>query len=300
MKTICKACKGERGNKSCKACKGAGFTEYSSDSSSEDMDMKKASEILKGLRDYVGEDEARRIVKAKIGAGEAFDDLATASLDVDALDAAVDAMKASLSGDYLPDDHFDDVVKGGTGFDDLVDYDGRVDIGDLANRLADNDANVAKGINTLSYANRANHEVVSKGLLAMARLVRDQNEIIKGQAAALDQIQRRQDQIAKAMSLPVPPRSVLTGASAVPAPYEGEVAKGGAAPAQATEASGSVLDVYKAAKAELGEIMKAGPVMDINKKQRAAELSSAIARCESAVPGQTDAAELARQFNIAV
>lgn len=300
MKMQCKACKGKAGNKSCKACGGAGYVHKMT--MDEDYDnMKKASEILKGLRDLdISEDDAQRIVKGKIEAGKAFDDLDTAALNVDELDMAVKAMTASLAGDYSPEDPGAALVaKGGEELSDMIEYgEGSVELGQALQAIASADSNVAKGLNTLAYEARANHEVIGKGMLAMAKLMRDQASVFKAQAEAINSIQSRQDQIAKAMALPVPPKSVLTGATAIAAPHEGEVAKGGVDPKAADVSDQTTaFDIKKAAEFEMNEIRKGGSVLDINQKQRMGELASAIARCES---GGIPADDIARQFNIKV
>jgi hypothetical protein len=262
--------------------------------------MKKASEVLKGLRELdLPEADCQRIVKGRIDSGEVVDDLDTAALDVDELDAAVDAMKASLAGDYDADDPGSDLVAKGGGedlFDMLHDGDGSIDLGDAFSAIAQADTAVTKGLNSLGYESRANHEVIAKGLMAVAKLMRDQTGVFKAQSEAIAQIQARQDQIAKAMALPIPPRSVLTGATAVPAPYEGETAKGGVDPAPAGDGEDlTAFAVMKAARAELQEITKGGRMMDVEHTHRAQELSSAIAKCES---GGLTPREIAAQFNI--
>ena len=298
MKTKCKACEGKAGNKACKDCKGSGYVMKMGDH--KDYDMKKASELLKGLRDILPEDEAQTIVKGKIAAGECEDDLGASGLDVAALDAAVDAMQKSLTGNYETDlDPGDLVVKGG-GLEDLADPNGDVEWDLAISHLVESNTAVAKGLNTLGREQRVSNEVLTKGLAATAMMVRDMANVIKGQASALDNIYARQDQIAVAMNAPIAPRSILTGASPIPAPFE-QVAKGGVAEgtpggAPAAAPPFTAHDVFKAATAEMNEIVKGGPVMDIQSKQRLNALGSAITACESGQPGT----EIAAKYSIAV
>lgn len=299
-KTMCEACKGKAGNRACKACRGAGYVAKMGDHD-KDYDMKKASEILKGLRDILPEDEAQRIVKSKIKDGGCIDDLGVAGLDVDALDAAVDAMKASLEGDYCAETSGADLVKARAGIEGIMDYDGSVEFAAMFTHLSDTNADVAKGLNALGYESRASTEVITKGVMAVAVMLRDAAEVIKGQAAELHEIRVRQDQISVAMGQPVPPRSILTGATPIPAPFEqGGVVKAGVA-ASGDEGGASAppftaLDVFKAATDEMNEITANGPVMEVGKRNRLGDLAKAISLCEAGQPGP----EIAAQFKIAV
>jgi hypothetical protein len=265
----------------------------------EAYNMKKASEIVKGLRDLdLSEEDVQRIVKGKIESGEAHDDLAETSLNVDDLDLAIKGMVAAVAGEFTPEDDGDDLVnKGG---DDLVDaIDAAADFGEAFHAIADADVLVAKGLNQLGRENRATAEVLTKGVLAVAKMVRDTAVAFKAHGEHLAQIQARQDQIAKAMGQPIPPRSFITGAKPIPAPYEGAVAKGGVEPdgQGVTDGGVTAYDVMKSARAELDDITKGGTTLDFNQSQRLKELSSAISRCES---GNIDPIAIAGECNIKV
>lgn len=299
MKMKCKACKGKAGDKACKACRGAGYIQkMKMEEGDEAYDMKKASVFLKGLRDMdIAEDVAQTIVKGKIESGEIQDDLDAAALNVDDLDAAVLAMKAAAAGDYLADEPGADLVqKGGDDLTDALLLDD-VDVLTAFNAIADAESSVAKGLNKLGYEQRAGFEVVTKGLLATAKLVRDTATALKAQGEHLAHIQSRQDQIAKAMGQPIPPRSYLSGAIPIPAPLEGNVVKGGIETEGQDITGTSGADVMKAAQFEYDDILKAGPVTDITKKQRLGELATAISRCES---GGINPVEIMEEFKIKV
>ena len=165
--------------------------------------------------------------------------------------------------------------------------------------IADYENSVAKGLNQLGREQRASFEVLTKGLLAVAKIARDQATVIKAQGERFSGIENRQDEIAKAMGRPIPPRSVLTGASAIPAPYEAAgVVKGGVKPGQDATTDGiSAMDVLKSARAELDDITKGGVIPDINQRSRVIELSGAIGRCES---GGIDPVAIMGEYNIKV
>jgi len=255
--------------------------------------MNKATTILKGLKAAGVDDEAAlRIVKGQVDAGEAFDDLGS-DINVDELDQAVDMMKASLEGEYTPDNSGEPVAKGGD-FDPLFDQ-VDTDITDVLMTLTTADASVTKALNEMSYESRANHEVVTKGMVAMATMLKDLGGVFKAQARQIEEIQQRQDEIAKGIGRPLPPRSILTGATPIPAPFE-PVAKGGAAPGDGAAPQGvTVGDVMKAATDEFNDIVKGGPVEDVQKKQRLNQLGNAIGKLES---GGADPAAIQAQFNI--
>lgn len=238
--------------------------------------MKKASEILKGLRDCeIGEEEAQRIVKGKISAGEALDDLTVAGLDVDGLDRAVYAMKASLSGDYFPDDEPEDIIKSSL-FDDLDGIDEDTDIFEALEGLKSADNRVAKALNGVNRSTAANHEVVVKGLLAVARTNRDQAQVIKAMSETINGLESQIGGIAKALQVPEAPTAILTGAQPAPAPFEDGVAKGGM---HTTTKAFNALDLMKAARSEFDEIKKAGITPD--NRLRAQTLGRVITKCES-------------------